>query len=64
MAADVGDLLALVDVHTGPASVLEAWLADAAVGAGIVLALRVYTAHKPVQCFQPLLSKIVQTRYK
>ena len=39
MAADVGDLLALVDVHAGPAPVLEAGLANAAVGAGVVLAL-------------------------
>ena len=49
MAADVGDLLALVDIYTRPTSVLEARLADTAVRTGVILAFRVNPAHEPVK---------------
>ena len=48
MAANVGDLHTLVDVHAGLAGVLEPWLADTSVGPWIVLALGVNTTDKPV----------------
>ena len=48
MAANVGDLHTLIDVHAGLAGVFKPWFTDTSVGPGIVLTLRVDTTNKPV----------------
>ena len=48
MAADVGDLRTLVNIHTTLANMFESRFADASVGARVVLTLGVDTTHESV----------------
>ena len=48
MAANVGYLRAFININTAPADMLESWLANTSVGAGVVLTLGVDTTHKSV----------------